>query len=129
MSDEKKIVILGVDDDKTNMMLLERLIKMYPNVERFEKAYNGKEAIETIKDKGDINVVLLDVHMPEMNGIEFLKARQKDEVLNQIPIIMLTTDESKKNEAFDLGATDFLTKPITNKKLLHDKLDLMREIC
>jgi len=63
-------------------------------------------------------LILLDIIMPIMNGIEVLKVVRADDTLRQLPIIVLTTDETKKAEALDYGANGFLTKPIRNDELI-----------
>ena len=62
--------------------------------------------------------------MPVMNGIEVLKTLRADEDLSQIPVIMLTTDETKKGEALDEGANGFLIKPIR----AHDVIDQINKL-
>ena len=114
----KKILI--VDDDAINRKLLTTVLKNkgYEVIE----ANNGVEAISAIENHGNINLVLLDVLMPVMNGLEFLQnIRSKPEFMN-IPIIVLTTDDTKKSEAINLGANDFLTKPI-NPTILLEKVE------
>jgi len=69
--------------------------------------------------RDDIDLILLDIIMPVMNGIEMLKVVRADDNLRQLPIVILTTDETKKNEALESGANGFLMKPIRNLLALH----------
>lgn len=110
--------ILVVDDDAINRKLLTAVLKNkgYNIIE----ANNGVEALSAI-ESNNIDLILLDVLMPVMNGIEFLQnIKAKPQYMN-IPIIVLTTDDTKKSEVINLGANDFITKPI-NPTLLLEKL-------
>ena len=60
----------------------------------------------------DIDIILLDIIMPVMGGLEMLKIIRADDNLKQLPVIMLTTDETKKSEALECGANGFLMKPV-----------------
>lgn len=85
----------------------------------YEEAENGKVGLEKARAK-KFDFVILDVNMPEMNGIEFLKAKAGDAALKGIPVIVLTTQDevALKNEALGLGAKDFLVKPFQKEGLL-----------
>ena len=104
----KKILI--VDDDATNRKFLSIVLSKKENVEVIE-ADNGSDAMEKLSD--DISVILLDIYMPIMDGIKFLQNLkiEKPEFAN-IPIIVLSTDDTKKQEALSWGAVDFLVKPV-----------------
>ena len=111
------LVVLAVDDDKINRMLLKSMLKKTGMVAEIIEAENGSEAINVLKTRDDIDIVLLDIIMPIMSGLEMLQVAREDSNLRQVPIIMLTTDETKKGEALELGANDFLMKPIRKDKL------------
>lgn len=85
----------------------------------YAEAENGKIGLEKAR-AAKFDCVILDVNMPEMNGIEFLKARSGDASLKALPVIVLTTqdEEALKNEALGLGAKDFLVKPFQKEGLL-----------
>lgn len=83
------------------------------------EAKNGSDAIGQLKSRSDIDLILLDIIMPVMGGIEMLKVVRADDNLKQLPIIVLTTDETKKSEALEYGANGFLMKPIRNEDLLN----------
>ncbi len=108
----KKLKILAVDDDFINLKLISSMLKKNPNVELIVEATNGLDAINLLKDQNDVDLILLDIKMPVMDGIEFLTNLQPMREFKDIPVIVLTTDETRKNEAFDKGAFDFLVKPI-----------------
>jgi len=111
------LVVLAVDDDKINIMLLKSVLKKTGIVKETITATNGEEAMEVLKTRDDVDLVLLDIIMPIMNGIEMLQVARADENLRQVPIIVLTTDETKKEEALEFGANDFLMKPIRKDDL------------
>jgi len=111
------LVILAVDDDKINIMLLKSVLKKTGIVKETITATNGEEAMEVLKTRDDVDLVLLDIIMPIMNGLEMLQVARADDNLRQVPIIVLTTDETKKEEALELGANDFLMKPIRKDDL------------
>jgi len=104
----KKILI--VDDDSINRKLLKTILSKggYEVLE----AENGVEALSKVSS--DISLILLDLKMPVMDGIEFMNAlkMKKPECLD-VPIIVLTTDDSKKEEAKLAGAKEVLIKPIS----------------
>jgi len=102
--------ILVVDDDMINRKLLSVFIKKSGEFKTIE-AENGLEALNIIKNE-PIDLVLLDIIMPVMDGIDLLKVLKEDDKYKTIPVAILTTDDSKKNEALSLGATDVLIKPI-----------------
>ena len=112
------LVVLAVDDDIINLKLLKSMLLKSGRVKEVVEAKNGSDAIGVLKGRDDIDLILLDIIMPIMNGIEVLKVVRADDGLRQLPIIVLTTDETKKAEALDHGANGFLTKPIRNDDLL-----------
>lgn len=119
--------VLAVDDDFINLKLLNSMLKTYDNIESVLEAKNGLDAITMLNENTDTNLVLLDIKMPIMNGIDFLINIQSHPNIKQIPVIVLTTDETMRNEAFEKGAYDFLTKPI-RKDQLFEKLDTLSKL-
>jgi putative two-component system response regulator len=113
----KQITVLAVDDDMINLKLLKSMLMKTGNVAEVLEAGNGSDAIGVLKSRDDIDLILLDIIMPVMNGIEMLKVVRADENLKQLPIIVLTTDETKKGEALEFGANGFLMKPIRADQL------------
>src|SRR3954463_6771897 len=103
--------ILVVDDQPINVQLLKR--KLEREGIRVTAAYNGLEALEFVK-KDQPDLILLDVMMPDMDGIEVCQRLQADEVTRSIPIIFVTARTSKegKIEGLGVGAVDYITKPI-----------------
>ena len=115
---EKKFKVLAVDDDIINLKLLKVMLSKSPHVYEFAESKNGDDAINVLKNDSDINLILLDIIMPVMGGLEMLKVVRADETLNHLPVIMLTTDETKKAESLEFGANGFIMKPVREKDLL-----------
>lgn len=113
----RDIKVLAVDDDMINLKLLKSMLKKLGNVTEVIESGNGSDAIGILKSRDDIDLILLDIIMPVMNGIEMLKVVRADDNLKQLPIIVLTTDETKKGEALEFGANGFLMKPIRADEL------------
>ena len=109
--------VLIVDDDFINRKLLQTLLKKHPEVSEVLEAENGSDALDKLKKHSGINLVLLDVMMPIVDGIEFLKIFRSDMANAHIPVIVLSTDDTKKTEVFDNGANDFMRKPIKEDEL------------
>lgn len=117
-----KLNVLVVDDNAINLKLLEVILKKTDLANEIIVATNGFEALDLIdKRNEDIHVILLDIVMPVMNGLEFLDNLRARYPNFSVPVIALTTDETKKSEVFDRGAFAFMTKPV-NDKALKDKL-------
>jgi two-component system sensor histidine kinase/response regulator len=103
--------ILVVDDQPINVQLLKR--KLEREGLRVTAAYNGLEALELVK-KAPPDLILLDVMMPDMDGIEVCQRLQADEATRGIPVIFITarTTKESKLEGLGVGAVDYITKPI-----------------
>ncbi|MEG2897368.1 MAG: EAL domain-containing protein [Eubacterium sp.] len=103
--------ILIVDDAGVNRKILK---KIFENKYQFLEAENGEEAIEILKEnKNSIDLILLDIIMPKMNGKEFLKYKKKFPEYDSIPVIMITADDSPEQQinTLSLGANDYIVKP------------------
>ena len=109
--------VLVVDDDMINRMLLKTLLKKNPRVSEIIEAEDGSDALDKMKKNPDINLILLDIMMPIVDGIEFLKIFRLDMKNAQIPVIVLSTDDTRKTKVFDNGANDFLRKPVKEEML------------
>jgi len=124
---DKKIKILAVDDDFINLKLIHSMLKKNDAISEVVEAKNGLEALNLLKEQSDIQLVLLDIKMPIMDGIEFLNNLSSMPDINKTPVIVLTTDETRKHEAFDCGAFDFLVKPIREVEL-RSKISKVMEV-
>ncbi|MCX7823673.1 MAG: response regulator [Syntrophobacterales bacterium] len=113
----QKYKILCVDDEPSNLALLEAILTStgYEVV----KAPDGVSALEILK-KDKIDIVLLDVIMPGMNGYEVCRKIKEDELLSHIPVIMITALDSKEHRivGIEAGAEEFLTKPFDKSEVL-----------
>lgn len=112
---------LVVDDSRAMRMLLKTILKG----EGFEtvEAGHGGEGLERLKETAGMSVALVDWNMPEMNGLEFVKAVRSSSAYDDMRIVMVTTEAElpKMAEALESGANEYLMKPFT-KEALHDKL-------
>ncbi len=114
-----KLNVLIVDDDDINRKLIKALLSHHPEIiASITEATNGADALEIINQKPQINLVLLDIIMPILDGKGFLKSFRSQKKNSSTPVIVLTTDDSKKNEALNYGADDILIKPIKEDELL-----------
>lgn len=123
----KKLKILSVDDDLINLKLVNIMLRKNQNVDYIVEAKNGLEALDILKASNDIDLILLDIKMPIMNGLEFLSNVGTDDRLRNIPVVVLTTDETKKYDALERGAYDFLVKPIRENELF-DKIQKIYQL-
>ena len=101
--------ILAVDDEPFNLDLIEAAFDNYTNI-KITNATSGAVALEKLSS-ASFDVVLLDISMPNMDGLEVLKQIRKNEALLNLPVLMVTANTDKEREALDLGASDFISKP------------------
>ena len=113
--------LLAVDDNEHNLFTLRALVQEHMDVEILE-ARSGPEALEIAQAQPDIDLIILDVQMPEVDGFEtaqMLKLRRKT---RDIPIIFLTAafkTEEFQRKGYDVGAADYLLKPIDDNQFLN----------
>lgn len=118
LSDGKPLNILLVEDDQVDVMNVQRAFKKSRITNPLWVAENGIEALDKLRG-GKIPLhrllVLLDLNMPKMNGIEFLKEVRADEELRHLPVVVLTTsdDERDRIEAYHLNVAGYIVKPVT----------------
>ena len=111
--------ILIVDDDFINRKLISTLLKKNTNIVRgIVEAENGSEALNILREDNNINMILLDIMMPVLDGKEFLKIFRADAENNSIPVIVLSTDDTQRTAVFNYGADAFLLKPIKEAELI-----------
>ena len=108
--------ILVVDDDIMNLRIAEKMLKGQFLVDCVD---SGKKVLESLKDKLP-DLILLDLHMPDMDGFEVMRQLQADEKYRGIPVIFLTADDDRDTEVrgFQAGAMDFITKPFVYEIVL-----------
>lgn len=108
--------ILLVEDDQVDAMTVRRALKELHVTNRLEHAENGEEALAYLCDSANERpcLILLDINMPVMNGIEFLQEVKADSDLRCIPVVVLTTSDEQKDklESFKLGVAGYIRKPV-----------------
>jgi CheY-like chemotaxis protein len=108
--------ILLVEDDTVDVMTVKRALKEIHVTNRVEVVGNGEEALEYLRNDNNEKpcIILLDLNMPRMNGIEFLKIAKHDEVMKIIPVVVLTTskEEQDKVDSFKLSVAGYMIKPV-----------------
>lgn len=110
--------ILIVDDDISNVFALTSLLEAYKMNALF--AENGREALEMLADHSEIDLVLMDIMMPEMDGYETMSAIRQIDKLKMLPIIAVTAKAMKndREKCIEAGASDYIQKPINTDQLL-----------
>ena len=111
----KKLRILLVEDDTIEVMKLKRAIVKLAMDHELVEAKNGEEALEILKNDSVLpDILFLDLNMPKINGVEFLKMLKEDKKLRFLPIIMLTTSSNRKDilTCYDLGIAGYIIKPL-----------------
>jgi CheY-like chemotaxis protein len=108
--------ILLVEDDNVDVMTVKRALRDVHVTNQLVHTGNGEEALEYLRNESNRKpyVILLDLNMPKMNGIEFLKTIKSDEILKKIPVVVLTTskDEHDIAESFKLGVAGYMVKSV-----------------
>lgn len=119
---DKMLNILLVEDDEVDVMNIQRAFKKNNITNPLYLASNGVEALSILRGTDlKLNIpqvrrlILLDLNMPKMNGIEFLKELRADEELKTIPVIVLTTSNEDKDkvEAYKFNVAGYILKPVT----------------
>lgn len=110
--------ILLTDDDMRNVFALSKILK--DKGMQIVRAENGKRALEALSATSDIDLVLMDIMMPEMDGYEAMRKIRSELGMTSIPIIALTAKAMKddKHKCIEAGANDYITKPVDVEKLL-----------
>jgi CheY-like chemotaxis protein len=115
--DMRELHILLVDDDEVDVMNVQRAFQKSHITNPLHIAGNGIEALAKLRDGsiGPRRVVLLDLNMPKMNGIEFLREVRSDPALQPTSVVVLTTSDGERDkvEAFKLNVAGYLLKPVT----------------
>lgn len=114
--------VLLVEDDSVDAMTVSRAFKELKVANPLVIRLNGEEALDYLRDNSSEKpcVILLDLNMPKMNGIEFLKIAKADKDLKIIPAIVLTTskDDHDKVNSFELSVAGYIVKPVDYKKFV-----------
>ena len=117
----KKPILLA-EDDSVDVLTIQRALKEIKVTNRLDVVENGVEALNFLRDPAHQKpcLILLDLNMPKMNGIEFLKEFKQDDHLKMIPVIVLTTsrEERDKIESFANGVAGYMIKPVDYKQFV-----------
>jgi hypothetical protein len=110
--------VLIVDDDVRNIFALTTVLEQMKMTVRY--AQNGKEAVEFLQKNRDVDIVLMDIMMPEMDGYEAMRQIRKTEGLETLPMIALTAKAMKgdRERCIEAGASDYIPKPVDSERLL-----------
>lgn len=120
--------ILLVEDDQVDMMTVIRALKQVHVTNKVVHLENGEDALNYLRDEDNDKpcIILLDLNMPIMNGIEFLQAIKNNEQLKRIPVVVLTTSQEQQDkcDSFNLGIAGYMAKPVDYRQFV----EVMRSI-
>jgi two-component system, chemotaxis family, chemotaxis protein CheY len=108
--------ILVVDDSKLMHKMYEVMLRQYPLI----YASDGRQALDRLKENADTDLVLLDINMPNMNGLEFLAELRADPARDDVSVIIISTEGREEDTArgMEAGATAYIKKPFRNEEIL-----------
>ena len=119
--------ILAADDEKINLEILGEILE---GEFRLLFAENGEETLEILRrERESLSIVLLDLVMPKLHGLQILKIMREDPLLKRIPVIVMTSDYSAEVECLNLGAIDFIPKPYPGKEVIIARVKRTIELC
>ncbi|WJH36255.1 response regulator [Paenibacillus sp. CC-CFT747] len=110
--------MLIVDDDRRNLLSLQAILKDQPY--HVLVAYNGREGLESLRRHPDVRLVLMDIMMPEMNGLDAIRHLRRNPRLKDLPVIAVSAQamEGDREKFLMAGATDYISKPLEPDRLL-----------
>lgn len=111
----KALNILLIEDDMIEVMKFNRTVSSLQLNHKITEANNGEEALKLLEKKDDLpDIILLDLNMPKISGIEFLNILKNDDILKYIPTIILTTSSNQKDllECYKIGIAGYVLKPL-----------------
>ena len=108
------MTILLIEDDAIEILKFNRSLIKLREVNELIEAHNGENALDILAENSQIDLILLDLNMPKMNGFEFLKQLRTDPNLKYIPTVVLTTsiNRSDLKQAYSIGIAGYLVKPL-----------------
>jgi CheY-like chemotaxis protein len=127
MKMEKSLKVLLVEDNLIEIMKMKRTISLLKLKHTIHEAKNGEEALNFLENRANIpDIILLDLNMPKINGIEFLKIIKANDELKHIPTIILTTSSNQKDllECYTTGMSGYILKPLKYEDYVN-KLELV----
>ncbi|MDA8327112.1 MAG: response regulator, partial [Nitrospiraceae bacterium] len=124
---QREMKVLIVDDCRTTR----KLLSFYIKAKGFDvaTAENGLDAMSKVA-QGDINMIITDLNMPFMDGIELIKTLKADPSRAHIPVLMVTTekDAEEKKRAYDAGVNGFMMKPVSSDDVVKNVKNIMKNI-
>ena len=118
--------VLIVEDEHVNQMILGNILG-----DGYDVLYasDGNEALEQVKThRDDLAIVLLDLQMPQMSGMEVLKVMKEEEELKSVPVIVMTADQSAEVDCLKIGAIDFIPKPYPSPEIIQARVNRCIEL-
>ncbi len=112
---ENSLNILLIEDDMIEIMKFNRTVSSLKLNHKIVEANNGEDALKILEEKGILpDIILLDLNMPKISGLEFLSILKSNEALKHIPTIILTTSNNKKDlmECYRIGIAGYVLKPL-----------------
>ncbi|NNC50437.1 MAG: response regulator [Flaviramulus sp.] len=112
---ENSLKILLIEDDMIEVMKMNRTVSSLKLNHEIVEANDGEQALKILEKKDSLpDIILLDLNMPKINGIEFLKILKNDEILKYIPTIILTTSNNQRDllECYKIGIAGYVLKPL-----------------
>lgn len=128
----KKNIILLIEDDQLDVISVQRSLSKLELEYELHTAFNGIEGLNFLKDRLEVGallpeVILLDLNMPKMNGLEFLKELRTNQKLSHIKVFIMTTsgEDSDRKSSEKLGVSGYIIKPLnfTNNEKKSDSMD------
>jgi CheY-like chemotaxis protein len=114
--------ILLVEDDQVDAMTVKRALKEINVTNKLDVTNNGEEALAFLRNSANEmpGIILLDLNMPKMNGLEFLKIAKADADLKKIPVVVLTTSKEDQDriESFNFGVAGYMIKPVDYRQFV-----------
>lgn len=109
----KKLKILFIDDDEIERLKFNRICKQSDYKPVILEAQNGEEALNVLQQKLP-HLIVLDLNMPKMNGIEFLSVLRKKDDLKYIPIVVLSSSDNREDvkQCYEIGVAGYMLKPL-----------------
>ncbi|MBZ0307501.1 MAG: response regulator [Anaerolineae bacterium] len=119
-------MVLLVEDDKIDVMTIQRIFRELHILNPLVVASNGEEALAYLQGADRVGVILLDLNMPRMSGLEFLAHVKADEKLKSIPVVVLTTSAHEEDiqRAYALSVAGYMVKPVDYAQFV----DMMKNI-
>ena len=119
---EKQFNILLVEDDEVDVMNVKRAFKKNNIINPLYLANNGLEALQLL-ESGSVKtplIIILDINMPKMNGIEFLQRLRANDIFKSITVFVMTTSDNDKDkiEAYNLNVAGYILKPLSFEKFI-----------